>query len=214
MIIYKISNNKNNKVYIGQTTQKLSDRIHNYKEEVKFSNRNRPIILAMRKYGFKNFRFEILHDNITTKEELDELEIYYIKKYKSLITENGYNIELGGNSVGKHSEETKKKISEAQLGEKNHMFNKTGKLNAKSKPVIELTTGKTYESANLAANDLGLEFSHVCSVARGERGSHKGYVFRYLDNNNNPIQPKECAMIKFKSVKEKILPQFQYLIEC
>ena len=39
-------------------------RIHNYKEEVKFSNKNRPIILAMKKYGFDNFHFEILKDNI------------------------------------------------------------------------------------------------------------------------------------------------------
>ena len=80
MLIYKITNTINNKIYIGQTTQTLSGRIHNYKSEVKFYKGNpRPIILAMRKYGFENFCFEIVEDNIQTKEELDEREIYYIK---------------------------------------------------------------------------------------------------------------------------------------
>lgn len=42
MIIYKITNLINNKIYIGQTTQELKQRIQNYKEEIKFSNTNRP----------------------------------------------------------------------------------------------------------------------------------------------------------------------------
>lgn len=212
MLIYKISNDVNDKVYIGQTTRKLKERIEDYKKETKYKSDSRPIIRAMSKYGFKHFKFEILSDNIETKEEMDKLEIQYIKDYHSLITENGYNIELGGNSIGKHSEETKRKISEAQLGEKNHMYGKKGKLNVTSKKIIELTTGKIYGSASLAADDLQLSFSHVCSVARGERGSHKGYVFRYLDENNKPIKNQYQATIKFKKVKESILPQFLYLL--
>lgn len=214
MLIYKIYNTINDKIYIGQTTQTLKERIHNYKEEVKFSKHLRPIIAAMRKYGFENFYFEILEDQIQTKEELDLAEQKYIKLYHSLITENGYNIELGGNSVGKHSDITKQKIRTAQLKEKNHMWNKTGYQNATSKKIIELTTGNIYESANLAAIDLNLNFSHVCAVARGKRGSHKGYVFRYLDEDNNPIQPNNCAYIKSLKIKNSILPHFRYLINC
>lgn len=168
----------------------------------------------MSKYGFDHFFFTILVDNIKTKKELDKKEREYIQKYQSLISQNGYNIELGGNSIGKHSEETKRKISEAQLGEKNHMYGKKGKLNPTSKRVIELTTGKIYDSASLAAEDLQLNFSHVCAVARGTRGSHKGYVFRYLDENDNPIQTSNFALIKYKKVKENILPQYKYLIPC
>ena len=36
MLIYKITNTLNNKIYIGQTTQTLKDRKRNYKNEVKF----------------------------------------------------------------------------------------------------------------------------------------------------------------------------------
>lgn len=214
MLIYKITNKQNNKVYIGQTTQTLERRITNYKSELKWFPDRRPIIRAMSKYGFNNFTFTVLQDNIQSKQYLDEREKYYIKYYHSLVTEQGYNVELGGNSAGKHSEETKKKISQAQLGEKNHMYGKTGALNATSKKVLELTTGITYDSASLAANKLGLNFSHVCAVARGTRGSHKGYVFRYLDENGAPIQNSSFAKIKFTSVKENILPQYKYLISC
>lgn len=214
MLIYKITNNQNNKVYIGQTTRTLKERIHNYKNEVKWHPNSRPIIRAMAKYGFDCFKFEILKDNIQSKKELDILERYYIKEYQSLVSEQGYNVELGGSSVGKHSEETKKKISQSQLGEKNHMFGKKGSQNVTSKKILELTTGKIYESASLAAEDLNINFSHACAVARGKRGSHKGYVFRYLDENNIPIQNSSFAQIKFKSIKEKILPEYKYLISC
>lgn len=56
-----------------------------------------------------------------------------------------------------------------------------------SQSIIELTTGKTYESANLASKDLNLHPAHVCGVARGERGSTGGYVFRYMDHTGKII---------------------------
>lgn len=127
MLIYKIINDINNRIYIGQTTLSLKERIYNYKKEFKHDTRHRPILDAMRKYGFEHFFFEIVEDNIQTQEDLDEKEKYYIQFYHSLCKENGYNIELGGNGRGKHSEETKKKISKAQKGELNHMWGKTGK---------------------------------------------------------------------------------------
>lgn len=91
------------------------------------------------------------------------------------------------------------------------MYGKTGQLNNTSKKIVELTTGNIYESANLAAKDLQINFSHVCAVARGERGSHKGYVFRYLDDSDNPIQNSNFAKIKSKKIQENILPKYQYL---
>lgn len=118
MLIYKITNECNNRIYIGQTTTSLKERIHNYKNEYKFDHKHRPILDAIRKYGFEKFHFEIIEDNIQTQSELDEKEKYYIQYYHSLCDQKGYNIALGGNGRGKHAESTKKKISRAQLGEK------------------------------------------------------------------------------------------------
>lgn len=209
MLIYKITNTINNKIYIGQTTKTLEERKKSYHSTYKSCRR--PIESAMAKYGFENFTWEII-DYANTRKELDEKERYWISFYNSL-TPNGYNVELGGNSIGKHSEETKRKISEAQKGELNHMYGKKGKLNHTSKPVIDLMTGKIYESACLYSEIFDVNFSHICAVARGERGSHKGKVVRYIDENDNIIQPKEVAKIKYKDVKEKILPEYKKYIK-
>ena len=61
----------------------------------------------MQKYGINNFIIDILKDDIQTKEELDILEIKYIKEYDDTNPHFGYKVELGGNSIGKHSEATK-----------------------------------------------------------------------------------------------------------
>lgn len=212
MIIYKITNTINNKVYIGQSVLTLNERINSYIKEVKYSSKNRPIIAAMRKYGFHNFIFSILEKGIVDKNILDKKERYYIQKYKALCSEKGYNIELGGNGPGKHSEDTKNKISKAQLGTKNHMYGKKGELNKTSKPVIELATGRKYGSATYAAECLNLEFSHVCSVVRGERGSTGGFIFRYLDENDSPLQIEKRTAIKSKETVLKVLEEYKYLL--
>lgn len=53
-----------------------------------------------------------------TQEKLNNLEIDTIKEYCSNIRGIGYNIENGGNSQGKMSQETKIKISIVRLGKK------------------------------------------------------------------------------------------------
>lgn len=92
------------------------------------------------------------------------------------------------------------------------MFNIKGYDNPTSKEVIELTTGRRFGSASVAAEELHINFSHICAVARGVRGSHQGYVFRYVSEDGLPIQPQNCAKIKFKKIKERILPIYKYLI--
>lgn len=98
MLIYKITNTINSKVYIGQTTKTFEQRKKSYINEYKWSKNPRVIIQAMRKYGFNNFKFEIVEDNIQSQEELDNKERYYIMEvYHSLVEEKGYNVECGGN---------------------------------------------------------------------------------------------------------------------
>lgn len=113
MVNYKVykHTSPNGKVYIGITCQKLSRRFMNgkgYKQCPRMAN-------AIKKYGWNNFKHEVLFDGLT-KAEAEEIEIELIKKYKSNDSKYGYNIENGGNTSGTHSEETKQKISEANKG--------------------------------------------------------------------------------------------------
>ena len=92
MIIYKVTNLINNKCYIGQTKKTLSERMQNHIYKVNTCNLNLKFYNAIRKYGIENFNWEILEecDDINT---LNNLEIFYIKKYDSF--NNGYNSNEG-----------------------------------------------------------------------------------------------------------------------
>ncbi len=102
----------NNKVYIGMTCQEPKKRWGNGKNY----SENKYMKNAINKYGWKNIQHKIIATNLT-KEEAEELEIYFInEKYKSNNRKYGYNIENGGFHNGKTSEETKKKQSISHKG--------------------------------------------------------------------------------------------------
>lgn len=89
--IYKWTNKLNDKVYIGKSVN-LAKRLREYRYEINKGN-NRPIIRALRKYGFENFDFEIIEDCDTlTDAELLIREQYWIDYYDALNREKGYNI--------------------------------------------------------------------------------------------------------------------------
>ena len=108
------------KVYIGITSQtSLNRRWQNgsgYRTQTYFYR-------AIEKYGWESISHDVLFSGLT-KEEAENKEIELIAKYQSTNPEYGYNCENGGNCLGSHSEETKRKISQAQMGEKNHMYGK------------------------------------------------------------------------------------------
>lgn len=121
-IIYKIQNKINGKVYIGQTVNDFARRYGNNFSQCK----NRYMKEDIKKYGVESFEVIEKLDCAYSKEELDELEIKYIKEYDSTNREKGYNIDLGGhNSL--HTPETIEAIRKANLGEKNPMYGKCGK---------------------------------------------------------------------------------------
>lgn len=91
--IYKIYNDKNCKLYIGQTKQTLKTRFQAHINAAKRDNEKTKIYNAMNKYGINNFHIELIEDNLT-KEEVDDRERYWIEYYDSYY--NGYNSTLGG----------------------------------------------------------------------------------------------------------------------
>lgn len=108
--IYKITNIINKTMYIGQTIN-LEDR---WKKHKHFNSNCRYLKYAINKYGIDNFKFELIC--ICFDEDMNKLEIEYMKKYNTLVP-NGYNLREGGNS-GKHNIETKKKIGDSLRGRK------------------------------------------------------------------------------------------------
>lgn len=114
----------NNKKYIGITSKKPKQRWESGTGYITQKLMNK----AIQKYKWENIKHKILYENLT-KEEAEHKEIELIKKYKTNNPKYGYNVENGGNSIGKHSKETRLKISIANKGKKNPKVSKVNKGN-------------------------------------------------------------------------------------
>ena len=110
LIIYKVTNIVNKKIYIGQTVNSLEYRKNQHIREARCSKRKGVYFHnAINKYGAENFIFEEI-DNANKIEELNEKERHWISFYNSNNKSFGYNLDSGGQNGGYKSEETKKKI--------------------------------------------------------------------------------------------------------
>lgn len=110
-IVYKHTS-PSNKVYIGITSKSPADRWASgfgYEHQVYFFR-------AIVKYGWINFKHEILFEGLT-KEEAEAKEVELIAQYKSADLNFGYNIDLGGDNH-RLSLEARKKISDIKKGRK------------------------------------------------------------------------------------------------
>lgn len=106
--IYKITS-PSGKIYIGQSVN-IESRFNDYKSERNIIKQRR-LYNSIKKHGWKNHKFEIIH--ICLVEELNKLELYYEELYNSTNSKTGLNIRKCGGSKGLHNEETKKLIGEA-----------------------------------------------------------------------------------------------------
>ena len=115
MIIYTITNLINGKKYVGQTIHSMNQRMTGHKAAAKTNSY--PLYHAFKKHGLASFVIEEI-DRATSVDELNEKEVYWINVFDTL-SPNGYNLKLGGNGGGCHSEESKKKIGLANSGKRN-----------------------------------------------------------------------------------------------
>lgn len=119
-VIYKITNNINGKLYVGQTRQKLNNRIKGHKH----SKVQRGVDVAIAKYGWENFSVAVIEE--CPLESLGEREIFWIAELNSKAP-NGYNLTDGGEGLVNPSEETRAKMSANRpdiSGEKNPNYGK------------------------------------------------------------------------------------------
>ena len=107
-IIYLIVNKQNGHRYVGQTTQGMNKRWQQHIQEAMRMS-DKPLHRAMRKYGNHNFMIKELDE--CDESLLDEKEQYWIEKYNTFESAEGYNATNGG-SRPIFSDETKQKLSE------------------------------------------------------------------------------------------------------
>lgn len=112
MIIYKITNKINGKVYIGQTIRTLEER---WKDHCSENSRCFAIKAAIDKYGRENFIIEQI-DQAIDLIDLNKKEGDWIVNLNSLAP-NGYNLKSGGDQP-RLCQESIDKIAKANTGQK------------------------------------------------------------------------------------------------
>lgn len=110
----------NGKRYVGKTECSLEKRKKEHKHHSKKSTTR--LYNAIRKYGWNNLDWVILEE-CEDATVLSQKEILWIDKFSCLEKEKGYNLREGGDG-GRHSKETRRKISKANSGENNGMYGK------------------------------------------------------------------------------------------
>lgn len=98
--VYKYTS-PSNKIYIGITCRTLTKRAGYSGEQYE---RCPAFGRAIKKYGWNNFKCEILAQELT-EEEAKRLEKYYIKLYDARNPEKGYNISAGGDGYSIYDDE-------------------------------------------------------------------------------------------------------------
>lgn len=163
MIIYKIQNKVNGKIYIGQTIRTLKERLssHFFDE-------------CTMKYAFKKYKKEMFEISIIDKandfKELNEKEKYWIRFYNSQAP-NGYNLTKGGGS-------SKKRILRKEK-ERSKIFYSS----------LENEERVKFRFSNLNGGMLGKHHTEKSrdKISKAMKGKPKPEEFRiHLCGNKNP----------------------------
>lgn len=209
--VYMIYNNVNDKVYIGETLQKITTRFKQHIQKALNQNRDYDghLFRAIRKYGKEHFFIKEI-DKVTgldrnkVKEEIQKLEIYYIAKYNSCI--DGYNCDFGGGKGAKiPSEETRKKQSlikssnpkYAEIARANQK--KSVEANKISIIMYDFNSGEKleeFESTKEASLKYNKDASSITKICKGKtnylRINGVKVTFRYQQDNYVPKFTVEC----------------------
>jgi group I intron endonuclease len=197
--IYKITNNVNGKVYIGQTSQGIRKRWSQHCCDGACPKLHKAII----KYGKKNFSVQRI-DVAYSKEEANQKEMYWIEQYDSANHDNGYNLSLGG-AFGNFNKETRAKMSDSHKGEKNYFYGKhhseecrarmaelkkgvyTDGNHPRAKKVICVETGEVFDTIKEAAQKHGLSPQKISLVCIGTYGRNTtgGLHWKYAENRDS-----------------------------
>lgn len=196
VIIYKITNNINGYVYIGQTSQSLEERWNNHIKKMK-SDDERLLYQDMRGYGIANFKIEkidtcafrhrfIIEKYWTEKFIEDKYPVYNI----NLGCNNGLNTiqriaevrKTNGNDIYQ-TDVFKEKISNVTRGENNPMFGKVNDEAVNGRMVIayydkeKTKIAHSFVSVKMALKFLELKCHTALNKACRSGEIYKGYYW-------------------------------------
>jgi len=131
----------------------------------------RALVLAIKKYGKENFTREMLCV-CKTKEEAFKNEAIFIKEYKTLTSENGYNLSVTGGTecCGRHSKESKKKMRDKAFCRAILQYSLEGDL------------VKKWGNAAITGRSLNIDSRNIRACAMGIQPSAYGSIWVFRDS--------------------------------
>lgn len=196
-LIYKHTNKINGKVYIGQTHQTEHERWKNgigYKPYD--DDRNCVFWNAICKYGWNNFKHEIVENNIKTLAKANKLEEKWIKKEHSYLGDplcNGYNMTPGGNSQS---------------------YTRLRAIYQIQKRTLKII--KKYDSIIEAKKNFG-GGSNISACLRGIKPTAVGFHWCYVDAYTSNWKPKDNLLVspvfQIDRLTMKIVGQYESIKE-
>lgn len=220
--VYKISNNKSNKYYIGYSCN-IDKRWKRHKRELKNNTHcNLYLQRVFNKYGIDTFKFEIIH-KCENKDEAKNIELEYLEDLS--IRNELYNLHFnnsGGDLLSSHpnKEEIIKKISATMKlknskltkeerskkygkpGKKNGMYGKTHTKEARLKISIANKNNK-YSVGRKASLETRKKLSKIQSVLqKGKKNSFFGR--KHSLETKQKMREKKLGNLPTNSRKVKI----------
>ena len=187
-VVYMHTNILNNKKYIGITSLDPKTRWANGKG-YRFQMFGR----AIEKYGWNNFKHEILFENLS-QEEAQRKEIQLIKEYKTHNPDFGYNISFGGD-LG-----IKGVYNLPSMSTPVHLYDLSGKYIA------------SYPSTMEAERATGIDSSNIVSCCKGHHIYTKEYRWSYEKVDYLPFFDKDKYIYEVR-IKDQEKTVYQYLLD-
>jgi group I intron endonuclease len=174
--VYEIRNIFNNEIYIGSSINLLKRKYDHFYLLRKNNHSNKHLQNSFNKYGEDNFKFTII--KFCKIDKCLELEQFYINELNPF-----YNINpFAGNSMGiKHSEETKKKMSNSLMG---HIVSESTKEKQR-KSMIIICKNRTNEEQKII-NEKIIKTREKNGLSETQMKISKPIL--QLSLNNNPIK--------------------------
>ena len=208
--IYKITNQINDKCYIGQS-HNIHERWMKHRSrayQINDINYDCHFYRAIMKYGLEHFSFEILEE--CSSEELSNREMFYISFYDSFNPEHGYNMTMGGEGrlvqdrnrilelwnqgyiigdiakIVSGSRNTVKQILQ-EFDIDYESENKNRWIKKKSRSIEQYDTMKNllkiWGSAREAERELHIDHTAISDCCNYIRKSAGGYMWRYANRS-------------------------------
>ena len=186
--IYKITNNQNNKIYVGQTLKTLAERLDRHVYDALYNPKplQTKFAKAIRKYGPESFSIALIEQVNGEPSQITDREYFWIATYDSV--KCGYNssdarCKCGGNTYFGKSElernAIKQKIRDTKLGALNPNSRAIKCLNVKTNEVLYF---ETLQSAAEFFEEANHQFVSRRVCGQTKKLYKETYLFAYVED--------------------------------